>query len=272
MRTSPQALTIVNTKRDAFALMDALNDHAALHLSTQMCGAHRRQTLREVWRRLQAGELCRLVSTQVVEAGVDFDFPLVLRAIGPLDRIVQAAGRCNREGRLALGRVVVFDPAEGTSPQGVYRSGMNTAESLLAAGCDLDDPATYETYFCRLFQVTETDAKKIQATRESLNYPSVAERFRMIDDDSTPVVVQLEAFRAEVDEVVSMIRRNGEVPRWAFRRLQPFLVNLRSRLISAYEAKGLVQEIAPGLWEWLGGYDPIRGLVEGSRDPDDLVI
>ncbi|MGH9426626.1 MAG: hypothetical protein ACRD2L_10050, partial [Terriglobia bacterium] len=66
--------------------------------------------------------------------------------------------------------------------------------------------------------------------------------------------------------------RNGEAPRWAFRRLQPYLVSIRSRLVPTYQRNGLLQEVAPGLWEWLGGYDPIRGLVEGSRDPDDLVI
>ena len=107
MRAAPQALAIVNTIANAQALFDALgDDDGHLHLSSRMCGAHRRDVVDLVHARLDAGERCRLVSTQVVEAGVDLDFPLLLRALGPLDRIVQAAGRCNREGRLPRSRAV----------------------------------------------------------------------------------------------------------------------------------------------------------------------
>lgn len=272
MRTSPQSLVVVNTKRDAFALLDALDDPAALHLSTQMCGVHRLKTLAEIRRRLRVEEPCRVVSTQVVEAGVDLDFPLVLRAMGPLDRIVQAAGRCNREGRIEAGRVVVFNPAEGSAPPGIYKTGSTTAESLLVAGYDLHDPLTYQTYFLRLFQAADLDSKHIQSARQILDYPKVAQQFRMIEDDSVPAVIRLQGQSAEVDTVLGLIRRNSEAPRWAFRRLQPYLVSIRSRLVPTYQRNGLLQEVAPGLWEWLGGYDPIRGLVDGARDPDDLVI
>lgn len=272
MRTGFQSLAVVNTKRDAFALLDALDDQAALHLSTQMCGAHRLETLREVRRRLEVQEPCRLVSTQVVEAGVDLDFPLVLRAIGPLDRIVQAAGRCNREGKLEAGRVVIFDPAEGGSPRGIYRTGSDTAASLLATGCDLHDPLTYQTYFYRLFQAADLDSKRIQASRQALDFPDVAQKFRVIEDDSAPAIAHPEGHAEEVERLLALIRRQGEAPRWAFRRLQPYLVSIRSRLVPAYQRNGLLQEVAPGLWEWLGGYDPVRGLVEAPRDPDDLVI
>lgn len=272
MRSAAQSLAVVNTKRDAFALLDALDDSAALHLSTQMCGAHRLETLREVRRRLEAREPCRLVSTQVVEAGVDLDFPLVFRAIGPLDRIVQAAGRCNREGMLEAGRVVIFDPAEGSSPPGIYRTGLDTAAGLLATGCDLHEPLTYQSYFHRLFQAADLDSKRIQASRQALDFPEVAQKFRMIEDDSAPAVVRPDGHAKEVESLLALIRRQGEAPRWAFRRLQPYLVSIRSRLIPAYQRNGLLQAVAPGLWEWLGGYDPIRGLVEAGRDPEDLVV
>ena len=272
MERSAQALVVLNTKKDAFALLDALNDPSVLHLSTQMCGAHRVATLTEVRRRLAEGEPCRLVTTQVVEAGVDLDFPLVLRAIGPLDRIVQAAGRCNREGRLQEGRVVIFDPAEGSSPPGIYQTGVSTATSLLVSQCDLHEPETYRKYFQLLFQAADLDSKGIQTFRTSLDYPAVASNFRIIDDDSAPAIVSWPGARDEINRLMGFVRHGREAPRWVFRRLQPYLVSIRSRLIPSYQQRGLLQEVAPGLWEWLGGYDQVRGLVEGGRDPETLVI
>lgn len=272
MRTGPSALAIVNTKADAFALLDALGDPDALHLSTQMCGRHRHDTLAEVRRRLGVGEPCRLVATQVVEAGVDIDFPLVLRAVAPLDRIVQAAGRCNREGRLAAGRVVIFEPADGGTPLGVYRSGIQTARALLASGCDLHDPRTYETYFRRLFQIAECDARGIQGRRERFEYRTVAAMFRMIEDDSVPAIVRPAPYRGDVDRLLARIERGDDSPRSLFRAMQPYLVSLRARVVARYQAAGLLRELRPGLWEWLGAYDPIRGLVERPRDPEELVV
>lgn len=149
IRKERQALAIVNTRADAVALLDALDDPDALHLSTWMCGAHRRAVLDEVRRRLAQGEPCRLISTQVIEAGVDVDFPVVLRAMGPLDSIVQAAGRCNRNGRLAeLGRVIVFQPEEGKLPPGSYRTGTDISHNFMqVAEFDFHDPAMYRRYF-----------------------------------------------------------------------------------------------------------------------------
>src|SRR5205823_12528509 len=132
LRGATQGMVVVNTKADALELLDALGDPDALHLSTLLCAAHRRAALTEVRRRLDAGEPCRLVATQVVEAGVDLDFPLVLRALGPLDRIVQAAGRANREGkRHQGGTVIVFFPQDGGVPPGPYKTGTDITRILL---------------------------------------------------------------------------------------------------------------------------------------------
>ena len=128
MHEERSVLAIVNTKRHATELLDALGDPDALHLSTLLCRAHRDEVLDEIRQRLAAGRPCRVVSTQVVEAGVDLDFATVFRAEAPLDSIIQAAGRCNREGRLGRpGRMVVFRPPDDSSPPGVYRSGRDIA-------------------------------------------------------------------------------------------------------------------------------------------------
>ncbi len=276
MRKEKQALAVVNTKADALALLDALDSREALHLSTLMCGAHRRDALNEIGTRLKDGAPCHLVSTQVVEAGVDLDFPLVLRALGPLDRIVQAAGRCNREGKLrGLGRVVVFEPEQARLPTGAYRTGTALAAMrLLAPGFDFDDPQAYETYFHLLYQSVELDAKNIQELRRHLSYAEVSRQFRMIDDDTLPVVVRPPGalHRARVDEVMAELRREEAGSRWLFRALQPYLVNVRARLVPAYQKQGLLRQVPPNLWEWLGLYDPIRGLDTGNRDAAELVV
>jgi len=277
MRTSHQALAILNTKADALALLDALDDPDALHLSTLLCGAHRRDVLKEVKRRLKAGEPCRLVATQVVEAGVDLDFPLVLRAIGPLDRIVQAAGRCNREGRLERGRVVVFRPAEGGLPRGAYQTGTDlTAVVLADPAFDFHDPAVYEQYFRDLYKRVTLDRGDIQQLRQRREYHKVADAFYLIAKDTTSVLVsywdRLPAPDGRaVDDLTSDLRNKRGNPRELWRALQPLMVSVRKGELNAYARTALAFEIVEGLWEWTGKYDPTRGLV-GERDPDYFVV
>jgi CRISPR-associated endonuclease/helicase Cas3 len=141
--------------------------------------------------------------------------------------------------------------------------------------CDLHNPALYQIYFERLYQGLELDAKNIQALRQALDYPEVAQRFRLIDDDTEAVVVHYTSQadgRQGLKGLLGMIREQKEIPRWAMRRLQPYLVNVRTRLIPEYHKEGFLYEIAPGLWEWLGSYDYLRGLVVANRDPAELVV
>ncbi|MDP9383610.1 MAG: DEAD/DEAH box helicase family protein [Chloroflexota bacterium] len=272
MREQPQALAVLNTKRDALSLLDALDDSDALHLSTSLCGAHRRRVIKEVRRRITEGEPCRLVSTQVIEAGVDLDFPLVLRALGPLDSIIQAAGRCNREGKLERGRVIVFDPAEGGLPQGSFKVGAQATRTLLGRGePDPDDPATCREYFRGLLQLLDLDARDIQKLRERFEYPEVSRKFKMIEEDTVGVVVTTygtEEERQKVRRQLEELRHNPASVRWALRRLQPYTVSVRSRLAGEYRQKGFVSPILDNLevGEWHGEYERVRGLL--GKDPD----
>lgn len=292
MRAEPRALAIVNTKSHALALLDALRDPDAFHLSTLLCGAHRRDVLALIRGRLERGEPCRVVSTQVVEAGVDIDFPVVLRAMGPLDRIVQAAGRCNREGRLAQGRVVVFKPVGGGMPPGPYRAAGDLTEGLLRGGIpDMDDPALFERYFGSLFPLLSLDAKEIQPKRRRFSYEEVAAAFRMIDDDTLPVIVPYrgiataeaaEAGLHAIDharryddllrELESAVARGSVgLARRLYERAQPYVVALRRRQAEGAQRQGLLTELPGGMWKWEGGYDAVRGLV-APRDPEEFVI
>lgn len=280
MSADSHVLAIVNTKRDAMALLDELDpDPAVLHLSTLLCGAHRREVLVEVSRRLSRGEPCRLVSTQVVEAGVDLDFPLVLRALGPFDSIIQAAGRCNRQGLAERGRLIVFEPEGGGSPPGRYRTAVGLTRSLMHEAAldsrqlDIDDPSAADRYFRLLLQDVTDWGAQVQAARRELDYPRVAELFRMIDDDSCLVVVQYDGGELTIDErsvMLDALRRGVGSARALRRQLQPFTVALRRNEYDRLLGQGYIRSVIEGFGEWLGQYDSVRGIV--LRDPEILLV
>lgn len=279
LRSEDQALAVLNTKKDALALLRALDDPDAVHLSTSLCGAHRRAVLGEVRARLASGRRCLLVSTQVVEAGVDLDFPVVVRALGPLDSVIQAAGRCNREGRLERGRVIVFVPRDGTSlPAGYYRTATQTTRTMLGRGhLDPDDPDTSREYFRLLYQSIDTDAAGVQALRRDLNYPEVARKFRMIPDDTESVVVHYAPRAAQVLRLIDELRDQPERIRETMRRLQPFLVNLRSTEAGRCRKQGLIMDFPEHLSglrvsEWGGSYHPVYGLLAEDMESEVLIL
>ncbi|MCS6923881.1 MAG: CRISPR-associated helicase Cas3', partial [Fimbriimonadales bacterium] len=277
----PQVLTILNSRRDAVEVIQALQDaypalEGVYHLSTLLCPAHRWQVLAEIRARLAHGQPCRLVATQVVEAGVDLDFPVVMRAVGPLDRMAQAAGRCNREGRLAQGHMVIFELQGGRAPRGAYRTGIDEARIVLnQPDADLHMPKTYTDYFEKLFKNAELDKLKIQGKRQSLQFESVARAYRLITDETRPVIV-MRYEEPTVQRLLSEGRgrlQSGSLPpqHW-YRQIQQYAVNLYLHEIRLLEAQGLLQaEPELGLTLYTGEYDPLLG-VQAQADPADLVI
>lgn len=282
-----QALVILNSRRDAVGLAEALRERLGesgglFHLSTLLCGAHRRQVLRRVRQRLAAGLPVRLVSTQVVEAGVDLDFPVVYRALGPLDRIVQAAGRCNREGRLGTrgGRLVVFEPEGGRAPAGAYASGTGLARVLLAEPDPLGQ-ANLDRYFALLFDEIgrKLDEHEIQDLRRDLDFEAVQRLYRLIPDDTEPVVVLRDWTRsgAPTDPGALSSAAEARLARWrerpdrhGWRRLGPFTVSVYSRQLGGMEASPHFETLDERLHAWRGTYDPLLGLPLSLDDPADL--
>jgi CRISPR-associated endonuclease/helicase Cas3 len=128
-----QVLCIVNTRSDCRKL-HGLMPAGTIHLSAFMCGEERSEVISNIKAKLRNGEPIRVISTQLVEAGVDIDFPVVYRALAGLDSIAQAAGRCNRENKLTeqgkLGKVIVFNPPK-PSPMGMLRKGEDACKTIL---------------------------------------------------------------------------------------------------------------------------------------------
>ena len=279
MRSQDQALVIVNTRTDAMDLLDALDDPDALHLSTRLCGAHRLDVIERVKARLAGGRPCRLVATQVVEAGVDLDFPLVLRALGPLDSIIQAAGRCNREGLLdGSGRVVVFRPEKRRLPSGPYTTATDITLAHINAGdFDPNDPGrTADSFFRRLLDTVAIDRAGIQELRAGFDFPAVARAFRMIDRGGEVVAITSYGTEREQDRVLGWLdesRHGWGNPRELRRRLQPYLVSLYPHEAQRYRAQGFLSTASDlAVPAWGGQYDPVRGLVAVDGEPEDFMV
>lgn len=245
-------LAIVNTRKDAKELWKIM-PKGTYHLSALMCAEHRSQVIKEIKERLkpERNEPTKIISTQLVEAGVDFDFPVVYRALAGLDSIVQAAGRCNREGKLDKGEVVVFVPPTNP-PKGILSIAAHTAVSILAGFTgDIHAPDAFQRYFEQFFSsVREHDKygvlnKLQQAARDGqIQFRTAAQRFRMIDDkDTVPIFVRY----GEGDSLINILG-NGEPQRWLLRKLQRFTVTICRYQFEAMYNRGDVQEICKGFY------------------------
>lgn len=234
-----QVLCVVNLKRHVLALLDELAGTEGLfHLSTNMCAEHRRGVLKKVRARLKAGETCRLISTQCVEAGVDLDFPLVYRALAPLEAIAQAAGRCNREGKLneqgQLGRVVVFEPNAEEElrrcyPTHAYYQAAEVTRTMLTLHGDLNinDPALFRDYYRRLYDLNNpaSQNKALNEAITALDFPEVARHYRLIDQNTIQVLVPWAERWEEFDTLRNEAERVGISAKW-MRRAQGLAVSI----------------------------------------------
>lgn len=251
------ALAIVNRRQDARELWAKMPE-GTLHLSALMCGAHRSRVITDIRTRLKANIPTRVVSTQLIEAGVDVDFPVVYRALAGLDSIAQAAGRCNREGKLERGNVVVF-VAPRPAPPGLLRKGEDACRSTLHGieGNPLKRDL-FARYFERLYRACTLDEHgiadllKVDGGTLACNFRSAADQFKLIqDEDSAPVVVLYRGADGSddsIDQLLLNFRKDGSRQRWLMRKLQRYTVNLHRRDIAKLLDQRDIEEVIPGLF------------------------
>lgn len=288
MAAQESVLAIVNTRADAAELLAAVDaaapgDERALHLSAAMCGQHRADVVADIRARLQARHAgdtrpLRVVSTQLVEAGVDVDFPAVFRALAGLDSIAQAAGRCNREGRLGPGggRVHVF-----VRPIPRVLGALARAADATRAVLGDDRPASlapalFERYFVHWYglfaSLDEHGVVNMLRNRPQFDFlfESAARAYRLVDDeDQCSVVVPYvpgDGDTARRDGALAALQA-GHAERWQLRALQRYVVQAPARDVARWQSCGDVIEPMPG-WFVLrdaARYDARRGLLrEGA--------
>ena len=260
LRGSQQALCVVNTRRHARELYESIKGaDGACHLTTTMYANHRKEKLEEVKQRLKENKPVRLVATSLVEAGVDFDFPVVWRAEAGLESIIQAAGRCNREGRQSsICDVFVFTPAEGEGRKPPLEI-KQFAEAACSVMRHYDDPLSLEAiegYFQELYWLkgekldAEGILKEIGDRRDTLDFPfeTIAKKFQMIKTAMVPVIIRYRRAGGDDDRVKEVEKLLDEL-RWVkypgriARHLQPYVVTIPQYVRNALRAAGAVEVI-----------------------------
>ncbi len=248
LNSHEQALCIVNTRRHARGLFNGLRGEGNFHLSTLMCPAHRRQVLAEIRARLADGRTCRVVSTQVLEAGIDVDFPVGYRALAGLDSVIQAAGRVNREMKREHGEVFVFTPQTpfikrtpafiqqtGAVARAVFREHAQAPDSLEAV-------AAYYNMLYTLQSDESFDAYgilthlQIRGDKPAFEFQKVAEKFKLIRENTVSIFIPYD------DEARDMLGRLPHVkyPVTLLRKLQPYIVNIYEREFERLQAQGVI--------------------------------
>ncbi len=280
-------LCIVNSRVDCRAL-HALCLKDTIHLSALMCGQHRSRVIADIKQRLKDGIPTRVVSTQLVEAGVDMDFPVVYRAMAGLDAVAQAAGRCNREGgQTGMGKVVVFVPPKPAAP-GLLRKAQQSGQEIMRL--TEGDPLTrgrFEAYFQHYYaSLNSLDEEGIvglldmynraEARHAEFSFRTAAEKFRLIKEEGqTAVIVRYGESEKLIAALETGQNLEPHVRRGILRGLQRYTVTIREPDCKALQQGGDVKELFPGLYVQAtdGLYDHQLGLVmDGRMNTGSLVI
>jgi len=283
-------LTIVNTRGHAAKLYRELSEtvddpESLFHLSTLMCGQHRSDVIATIRQRLVDQLPCRVISTQLIEAGVDVDFPVVFRALTGIDSIAQAAGRCNREGKLSTGEVFVFEPTD-VKLFGYLKSVAESSLEIAPNHADLLAPEAIHEYF-RLHYWKQAGENQWDKTPDQgimkcfpngtdfqFRFSTAAERFRFIDQNGQTIFVPYGDQGTILIEQLRQHLEAGSPPRWFLRKLQRYTVNLYDSLFASMRSDlDLMHESFPILTNE-SAYDNKLGVRidrPGYHEPSSLI-
>ena len=241
-----QVLCVVNSRKSAQEIFTRLSGEGNFHLSTLMYPAHRRAKLEEIRRRPREGLPCRVISTSLIEAGVDVDFPAVFREEAGLDSILQAAGRCNREGKRPVSESIVTLFQGEAAPPPLFQTAIGAGRMVLEQYDDIASREAIQAYFHTLLELKGAEAQDIygilpKIRTELFPFQSVAERFHMIDSPTRTVYIPLGAGA----ELVGRLRA-GERSRTLFRQLGQYGVSIYEEHFAALDQAGDLERLEDG--------------------------
>lgn len=272
------SLTIVSTKDQAQELYDLVvkkcGPEGVYHLSNRMCGVHKMQVINHIKERLKArresgsNEPIRVISTTLIEAGVDIDFPVVFKAIAGIDSIAQAAGRCNREGFLDVGKVWVFIPKDWEKFAAV-KAFADRSREVIKDNKDLDiiDLENVKYFFKRIKDhFGKCDAEKVfplmvNQTNNQYDFQTISEKVKIIKNSGKTVIVD---FDEKSSEMIKQLEEKNGVDFRLMRNLQGYIINVLQNTFSVLQANGLVKEVFAGSDIYVlsvSAYDKKKGLV-----------
>ena len=262
-----QMLCVVNRRSTAQKLYDALPQEGRYCLTTLLCAADRKAQIAQIRARLKNGLPCRVVSTSLIEAGVDVDFPAAYREDSGLDSLLQTAGRCNREGKRDAAHSFVYRFClHGQTPPAMLAKNVSALHDTARKYADVSSPDAIHAYFAELFQLkgdNALDKKQILASTERgidgclLPFAQIAERFRLIEAPTRTVYLPIE-------EGTALCRRlqAGEVSRTLLRKLGPYSVDCYEQQFQALDRAGALELLTDGaaILIDLSKYDRKTGL------------
>lgn len=270
------ALVIFNTKKPALEFFNSAKNlttwEKKYHLSTGMCPDHRKRVIKNIRDDLQAKRRILVSSTQLIEAGVDFDFPVVFRALAPLEAIIQAAGRCNRENTLGTsgGKVFLFKLLDGGMPDGTYSACANHAEEFIKIDIEqLHAPDTFSKYYSQVVNLyVNPDQYNINQARKDFNFQTVNDSYRIIRDKTENLYIY--HYSEESKELFHSLEYKEFLSKDDYRRMQAYTVSVYRHFI--IQNGVLCKTMLQGFLVWYGHYDQYTGISVKPIEADKLIV
>ncbi len=270
------ALVILNTKKAALEFFNYTKNHGdwekKYHLSTSMCPSHRKCVIRDIRDDLDAKRKILVVSTQLIEAGVDFDFPVVFRAMAPLEAVIQSSGRCNREGNLGEmgGKVFLFKLQDGGMPDKTYSACAGQAEDMIKQDINqLHEHKIFNEYYAQIIQLyVDPDKYNINDARKQFNFETVNDSFRIIQNPTEGLYIY--NYSDETRQLLHSLEYKEFLSRDDYRRMQQYTVQVYKHFI--IQNSNMCKTTPQGFMVWYGNYDTETGISVSPIEADKLVV